>query len=128
MRPSAPARARTVKELETKEITSQMVWRPAFGLTLDYAGGPAPGRVQDCFPASCFEIEPSRQGLAVSAVPGTLWNCGERFVSEVLGINQAGSRGDSGRRESDCPAPAGKVEGLPTDEHGGGLKRLNWQC
>ena len=88
---------RTVKELETKEITSQMV-SPPLVLTLTMQEAQRLEEYRDCFRRLGFEIEPfGGRDYAVSAVPGNLFGIAEKdlFLEVLGGLEQAGSR-DSG--------------------------------
>ncbi|MCI8334889.1 MAG: DNA mismatch repair endonuclease MutL [Lachnospiraceae bacterium] len=88
---------RTVKELETKEITSQMV-SPPLVLTLTMQEAQRLEEYRDCFLRLGFEIEPfGGRDYAVSAVPGNLFGIAEKdlFLEVLGGLDQAGSR-DSG--------------------------------
>lgn len=88
---------RTVKELETKEITSQMV-SPPLVLTLTMQEAQRLEEYRDCFLRLGFEIEPfGGRDYAMSAVPGNLFGIAEKdlFLEVLGGLDQAGSR-DSG--------------------------------
>ena len=88
---------RTVKELETKEITSQMV-SPPLVLTLTMQEAQRLEEYMDCFRRLGFEIEPfGGRDYAVSAVPANLFGIAEKdlFLEILGGLEQAGSR-DSG--------------------------------
>ncbi len=85
---------RTVKELETKEITSQMV-SPPLVLTLTLQEAQRLEEYMDCFRRLGFEIEPfGGRDYAVSAVPGNLFGIAEKdlFLEVLGGLEQAGSR------------------------------------